>query len=240
MFHPLRSKAWNLRRQVPSSRAVQCSPDDPRPYCRYCDELLPSSAVLWKHSFLLLALPSPVTPVACLGESTSVRRMEEEEDSGRGSAIPHKRPGQARLEREAPRSPCTFGTLPACSHRATVSTPESDALAIRGWAKNGSVISNRPTSGFLRKRCERRNGEAELLKVEAPKVDLPNHPELFEGEGDHGKGWELPWDEPLQIWGFIALTLSGEHRAKLSYAHILARMGRRCQADAIQFRRLPR
>lgn len=54
-----------------------------------------------------------------------------------------------------------------------------------------------------------------------------------------GKG-VLPWDEPLEIWGFIALTLCGEHPRKQSYGRILARMGRRCQADAIQFRRLPR
>jgi len=143
-----------------------------------------------------------------------------EEDSERGSAIPHKRPGagkRARINRDGS-APFAVGLWDLAP---TVSTPESDALAMRGWDKNGSETNNRPTSGFLRKQCERRNGEPEFLKVEAPQggpSQRASPPELFEGKGDRRKGWVLlPWDEPLQIWGFRVLTFCSEHRREQSY-----------------------
>lgn len=160
-FIPYEASATKQGLEACEPGAVPCSPGDPCPYCFVTTALLPSSAVLWKHSFLLLALPSPRHPRGLRG-----RVDEREEDGKRQRKRKRNSPQTARAgktrERSAPFAAHLWDLAP------TVSIPESRCARDPRLGQETDLRSNRPTGGFPRKRCERRNGEAEFSKVEAP------------------------------------------------------------------------
>jgi hypothetical protein len=100
-----------------------------------------------------------------------------------------KKGQQERWKRPVRRGPCDLAP--------TVSTPNPDALAIRGWVKNGSEDQQSPHERVSSQTMRKEEIETpNFQKSRLPKVDLPSEPALpnclregaIVGKGGCGRG----------------------------------------------------